>query len=303
MNATNETGGTLEERVVSRLAGMSRAERQVAEYLRNHQKDAVFASADEIGVASGTSDATVVRTAKALGYSGLTELKQLVGQEMIKAPKPSERLYNRIEEVGPEASSLLGQLFRETYERLAETERQLSDADFVRALDILAGARRTLCFGLGPSEGNAHYLALRLSRLGYPANGTGVTGFRLADDLLMLTESDAVVLFSPARLLREHEVILSRVEEVGARSILITDSLGPVLSGRVDLVLRAAYSQSGFVGEAFTSMIIADALFLGLAARDEGRTTTRSDLLTKLRSELIESDSRDLVSRSRRRPR
>ena len=91
MNATENSGGTLEERVASRLAGMSRAERRVAEYLRTHQQDAVFASADEIGVASGTSDATVVRTAKALGYSGLTELKQLVGQEMIK-PKPFERL-------------------------------------------------------------------------------------------------------------------------------------------------------------------------------------------------------------------
>jgi DNA-binding MurR/RpiR family transcriptional regulator len=303
MNATENSGGTLEERVASRLAGMSRAERRVAEYLRTHQQDAVFASADEIGAASGTSDATVVRTAKALGYSGLTELKQLVGQEMIKKPKPSERLYNRIEEVGPETSSLLSQLFRETYERLEETERQLSNEDFDRAVDILAGARRTLCFGLGPSEGNAHYLALRLSRLGHPASGTGATGFRLADDLLMLTESDAVVLFSPARLLREHEVILSHLKSLGARTILITDSLAPLLGDRVDLVLHAAYSQSGFVGEAFTSMIIADALFLGLAARDEGRTTAQSDLLTKLRSELINSDSRDLVSRSQRRTR
>jgi DNA-binding MurR/RpiR family transcriptional regulator len=302
MNTTEEAGGTLEERVVSRLAGMSRAERRVAEYLRNHQQDAVFASADEIGIASGTSDATVVRTAKALGYSGLTELKHLVGQEMIKRPKASERLYNRIEEVGPETSSLLSQLFRETYERLAETERQLSNEDFDRALDILAGARRTLCFGLGPSEGNAHYLALRLSRLGYPASGTGATGFRLADNLLMLTGADAVVLFSPARLLREHEVILSHVQSLGARSILITDSLGPVLGDRVDLVLRAAYSQSGFTGEAFSSMILADALFLGLAARDESGTTTRSDLLIKLRSELINSDSRELVSRALRRP-
>lgn len=303
MNATNDDGGTLEERVAARLAGMSRAERRVAEYLRTHQQDAVFASADEIGVASGTSDATVVRTAKALGYSGLTELKQRVGQEMIKKPQPFERLYNRIEEVGPETSSLLGQLFRETYERLGETERQLTNDDFVRALDILAAAGRTLCFGLGPSEGNAHYLALRLSRLGYPATATGATGFRLADDLLMLTKSDAVVLFSPARLLREHEVILSRVESVGARAILITDSLGSVLGDRVDLVLQAAYSQSGFIGEAFTSMIIADALFLGLAARDEQRTTSRSDLLTRLRSDLISSDSRDLVRRSQRRPR
>jgi RpiR-like protein len=41
-----------------------RAERTVAEYLRMHGREAIFSSAEQIAEATGTSDATVVRTAK-----------------------------------------------------------------------------------------------------------------------------------------------------------------------------------------------------------------------------------------------
>lgn len=293
---------TLESRISTRLAKMAPAERRVAEYLRTHQEQAVFASAEEIGAAAGVSDATVVRTAKTLGYSGMVELKFSIGQETLARAKPMQRMHSRIEEVGADAPALWQQLFREAHDRLRETERNVTEGEFTAALDLVRGARSVLCFGIGPSESVARYLALLLARRGKPARATGATGFRLADDLLNLEPGDVVILFSPARLLRELEVILNRADEVDARVILVTDSLEPVLGSRVDLVLRAVYSVSGFTGETFSSMVLADALLLALAAGEHERTTARSEKLTELRSSLIGSDSRNLVRRTRRRP-
>jgi DNA-binding MurR/RpiR family transcriptional regulator len=292
---------TLESRISTRLAKMAPAERRVAEYLRNHQEDAVFASAEEIGAAAGVSDATVVRTAKTLGYAGMVELKFSIGQEMLSRTKPLQRLQSRIDEVGGDASALQAQLFREAHDRLRETERQMSVPDFEAALDIITEAPRVLCFGVGPSESIARYLALLLGRRGKPAWSTGATGWRLADDLLALGPKDAVIMFSPARLLREHDVMLTRIRDVGARAILITDSLEPVLGDRVDVVLRAVYSVSGFTGETLSSLVLADGLLLALAARDQTRAAAYSEQLTELRSALIDSDSRNLIRRTRRR--
>jgi DNA-binding MurR/RpiR family transcriptional regulator len=173
--------------------------------------------------------------------------------------------------------------------------------DFEAALNLIEGARSLLCFGVGPSETNSQYFALLLRRRGKPARSTGATGFRLADDLFTLDEGDAVVMFSPARQFREHEVILARAREVGARVLLITDSLEPVLGDQVDVVLRAVYSVSGFTGEILSSLVLTDALLLALAARDKERTAASSDKLTELRSSLINADSRNLVLRTRRR--
>lgn len=292
---------TLERRISTRLAKMAPAERRVAEYLRNHQEEVVFASAEEIGAAAGVSDATVVRTAKTLGYAGMVELKFSMGQEMLSRTKPLQRLQSRIEEIGEDSAALWQQLFREAHDRLRETERQMSMADFDAALNLIEGARSVLCFGVGPSETNAQYFALLLGRRGKQARATGATGFRLADDLLALGEGDVVVMFSPARQFREHEVLLTRAAEVGARVILVTDSLEPVLGDRVDVVLRAVYSVSGFSGEILSSLVLTDALLLALAARDQARAAACADKLTELRSSIINADSRNLVRRTRRR--
>ena len=63
--------GTLEERVAARTDSLSAAERKVAHYLAAQPDKAAFASAAELGRLTETSDATVIRTIKSLGYDGL----------------------------------------------------------------------------------------------------------------------------------------------------------------------------------------------------------------------------------------
>lgn len=67
---------SLQERVAARIGTLTATERRVAEYLSTHPQEAAFSSAEELGRATGTSDASVVRTAKALGFDGLPGLKR-----------------------------------------------------------------------------------------------------------------------------------------------------------------------------------------------------------------------------------
>lgn len=298
-DATPADGGdSLTERITGRLAGMSRAERAVAEYLRHHAREAIFATAEQIGSATGTSDATVVRTAKTLGYSGLADMRQHLARQVVTETSPSIELRHRqIGEPTGEPTTVLARVFTEATERLAETWRLVSEEDFEKAVDLLAGAREVLAFGIGPSSFLAGYVALRLGRMGRRARASGATGFRLADDLLGLGEGDVVVLFLPSRLLGDIEVLLDRTREVGAHTLLITDSLAPVFGDRVAVALQATHSPSNFTGEMLSAEVLADALLLGLASRDEDHANQTSELLTTLRSRLIQGDSRDYVPR------
>lgn len=285
------SSGSLRERITARIEGMSRAERRVAEYLRDNAEDVIFATAEQIGAASQTSDATVVRTAKTLGYSGLLELKYSLGKQVLNATKPSVRLQNRIASAGTGTGSMLAHVFGEAVERLAETRRLLDEEDYVRTVGAFADAREVLAIGFGPSEMVARYLALRLGRLGRRARATGATGFRLADDLIGLTADDLVVLYVPGRRLSEVEVALDHAAALGARTALFSDLLGRHFAGRVDFVLPAVHSPSGFTGEGLSSQVLTDALLLGLAARDRERATGTSELLTVLRRPLIHTDA------------
>jgi DNA-binding MurR/RpiR family transcriptional regulator len=288
---------SLTDRITARLATMTRAERQVAEYLRENSSTVIFATAEQIGTASGTSDATVVRTAKTLGYSGLQELRHSLGQQVVQSTNPSTQLRKRLEQPGSELSSLLVHVFAEAAQRLAETLHRVPAENFETAVDVLAEAREVLAFGIGPSAMVADYLALRLRRIGRRARSTGATGFRLADDLLELGPGDVVVLYSPGRLLAEIEIVLDRAEAVGARVVLVSDSLGPLFADRVHVVLPSSQSQGSIIGEGLSSQVLTDALVLGLVSRDEDRATATSELLIDLRSTLIQTSSRDNARR------
>lgn len=268
---------------------MSRAERRVAEYLRDHAEDVIFATAEQIGTAADTSDATVVRTAKTLGYSGLLELKYSLGQQVLGATKPSIRLRNRIMQAGTETQSIFAHVFDEAGERLTETRRLLDPADFERAVDAFVNAREVLAIGYGPSESVADYLVLRLNRFGRRARATGMSGFRLADDLMALTSDDLVAIYLPGRRLKEIDVVLDHTVGLGAKSVLFSYMLREELGDRVDIVLPAIHSASGFSGETLSSQVLTDAVLLGVAARDRDRATGQSELLNQLRRPLMHS--------------
>src|ERR1700680_4136935 len=64
------------DRVAARSGDLAPAERRVAELLLDLGPEATLLSAAALAEQLGTSDATVVRTAKSLGYSGLAELRR-----------------------------------------------------------------------------------------------------------------------------------------------------------------------------------------------------------------------------------
>ncbi|MEV6646966.1 MurR/RpiR family transcriptional regulator [Amycolatopsis sp. NPDC051371] len=293
MDATEQS---LQDRIAGRLAMMSKAERKVADYLRTHSREAIFATAEQIAAAAGTSDATVVRTARSLGYAGLLELRHSLTRQVVRATSPVPPPPGRPDERVSATAALLDGVFTEAAQRLADTRRLTTEPAFDTAVATLAGARDVLAFGIGPSESIAAYLALRLRRIGRRARVSGATGFRLADDLLELGPGDVVVLYSPGRLLAELEIVLDHAAAVGARAVLISGSLVPVYADRVHVSLFAVDSDTGSTGEGLPAQVLTDALVLAVRATDEARATDRAELLTGLRSELSQT-------RSPRRPR
>ena len=67
---------TYAERVGERGDSLAPAERRVAQLLLELGPEATLLSAAALAEQLGTSDATVVRTAKSLGYAGLAELRR-----------------------------------------------------------------------------------------------------------------------------------------------------------------------------------------------------------------------------------
>ena len=239
-------------------------------------------SAAEIADRLGTSDATVVRAVKTLGYSGIPELKRELIDALRARATPAVRLGRTLDTIG---SDPLGQMLDLEIE-LLEAARSIDRADFERAVEIAASADRVLAFGLGPNGPLADYFALRLRRFGRPAQAITASGLRLADALLVAKPGDALLLMAYERLDRDAEAALTRANDLGLPVVLVTDTLGAKLADRIDVALPALRGRGGGLSGGATTMVLLDALLLSVAARDRGRSLAALAELNDLRKRL-----------------
>jgi DNA-binding MurR/RpiR family transcriptional regulator len=270
----------------ARRADLRGAERAVADYISAHPDRIVFMSAMQLAEAAGASDATVIRTAKSLGFQGFSDLKHAVGDSLMRNTDPALRMERRLtagdrSQPGDVLDTVLGEL----RERLEETGRRNPPEALDRALTLLMSAQRVVAFGVGTSRLCADYLTGRLRRIGIAAVELQGMGFALADALLELRPDDVAVVFAPGRWFREVDVLVEEIGRLGGGILLITDTLELDEDAR-HAVLRAPLSPGGLSGEPIAAMALTDAIVLALGRRSPARATETSSRLTRLRSTL-----------------
>lgn len=83
---------SLDEAIATRLQRLKPAERRVARLLVENRHAVLLGSAAQIGALAGTSDATVVRTARSLGFNSLTALRESLLNDLTKGLSPKHEV-------------------------------------------------------------------------------------------------------------------------------------------------------------------------------------------------------------------
>ncbi|WP_020499105.1 MurR/RpiR family transcriptional regulator [Sciscionella marina] len=280
-------------RVADAAARLKPQERVVAEYLLAQPDQAVLASTSDIASATGTSDATVVRTARALGYSGLRELKKVLMAGVTDPPDPIRVLEGRIARSDSALGPVLGEVLTDAAALLARVPEELDERSWQRAVDLLDSAQKVWLYGFGPAGLVAEYHALAFSRLQRRAQAVTQTGFRLADPLMGIDRGDAVLIYAPLRRFHEIDVTIAHARRLGVPVILVTQALGAKLRDEVDVVLEVPSATVTMVSENLIDLLFAHALTLELARRDKVGSVTARQLLDQLRAEIVSGTTDD----------
>ncbi len=291
------------DRAALAVGQLSAAERDALRFFQENREEVLVSSAAALAAKIGTSDATVVRTAQALGYAGLDDLRRHLADELRMSLSPAARLTRTLRALNNDAGSVLESIVDIHLRGLEKLKTEITQDVFDAATEILSQANRIVVFGMGPSSALADYFAIQLGRFGVESRSFAQSGVLLADDLHRLKASDVVVILAYTRVYRELESLLARVEHVGARAILLTNSLGISLSKRVDLVLPVARGNTDWFSTHTGTLGLIEALLIGLAAKQPSQTVAELKTLNELRSELAGSGAELSVSRFRTRRR
>ncbi|GAB3808599.1 MurR/RpiR family transcriptional regulator [Humibacter antri] len=241
-----------------------------------------------------TSETTLVRFARTLGFAGYAALKLQMAAELAAETAqlgaessygsdiaPTDTLAETVAKIS--GSELFG---------IRETAAGLDLDTLQKVIDAVAAAQRTVAFGVAASNMGARDLKEKLLRIGRVA-----LGFTDAHDAVssasLLGPRDVVIGLSHGGQTREVGELLRVAHAGGATTVAITNVPGSPVTRDADLVLRTSVRETTFRSGAMASRIaqltIVDYIFVGVArttyeASVQALKTSRESL-TRLRGE------------------
>ena len=249
---------------------MGKSEKKVADWLLSHPGEVLPYSITELAELAESSEATIVRFSKRLGFSGYQELKLSLAQEH----------ENRV--VLPTISStdtcfeILEKVCNDAYLSLERTKRLLVADGMTAAAERIAAARKCVLIGLGSSASVAMDAANKFLRAGCNSYAYGDTHMQTIA-ISRLSEGDVVVGISQSGSSKDIVDGLRLARSRGATTIAVTGTERSPIIRQSDIVLLTDTEEVRHGSLALNShisrLMVLDALCYYIAYRNGEKVT------------------------------
>ena len=225
---------TVIEKMKSTLPDFSKNERRIADHILKYPYDLQRFSSTYIADVCDVSRSAVIRFCQKLGFTGYSDFQKAILSEY-EAGKA---------EISHADSSVL-----DVYQSCIDHLREKTDQAELSAIgDLMAHARRIVCYGIDHSLYSARQMAFRLSRSQIDASYTGDASVLGSFDKI-LGSGDMVVVFSiSGRKALTEQLDVFRARRVSV--ILFTMNVNTALSSHADHILylpSAAHSSGPYL--------------------------------------------------------
>jgi DNA-binding MurR/RpiR family transcriptional regulator len=229
---------------------------------------AAFATAANLAERAGTSTATVVRLAQALGFAGYEELQQNVRHDYLRTLRPLEALASR-----PHVGENLfeAQLYQDL-ENLRLALHSLHGDLLAEIAERIDAARQIVIVSAGSYSAVALVLGHHLRFMGYPALVEDRGGPHLTAAISPLTASDLVIGISFWKGAREIVGAIEWASNKGIPTIAFADTVYAPLARAATLAVVFPTESASFYQSMVAPLSITYGVIAFLADRaDENR--------------------------------
>lgn len=248
---------------------MGKAEKKVADWILNHPNELLPLSIVELAEQSESSEATIVRFSKRLGFSGYQELKISLAKET------KTNIVNAHMTKEDTAFEIYEKVCNDIYYSL-ESTRKVLDADSLQsASEAIMSAGKIVIMGLGNSAAVALDASHKLLRIGLDA-------YAYTDNHMQviaashLKEGDVAIGISHSGSSKDVIEAMQVAREHGATTICITNKGKSTIQKHSDIVLHTASEETKYNILALTSRIaqlsIIDTLYYHLVYQQSDKT-------------------------------
>jgi DNA-binding MurR/RpiR family transcriptional regulator len=244
--------------------------RRVAEAILAQPQIVVDSTITELARRCSTSETSVVRFCRSLGFTGFGPFRLQMAAEIAKESAQFGGVTGHGADISPTDTLAEAVSKMATAEVLGiqETAAALDMAALRRVVGRIDRAKKVVLFGVGASNAGAQDLTQKLLRIGRVA-----LGFHDAHEALvsaaLLGHGDVAIGFSHGGRSKEVVALLRAARESGAYTVAVTNVIDSPVTRHADDVLRTAVRETTFRSGAMASRIaqltIVDYVFVGVA--------------------------------------
>ncbi|NOY09247.1 MAG: MurR/RpiR family transcriptional regulator [Spirochaetes bacterium] len=280
------------QKILIHYDSLSKLQKRIADYIVANLGEVVFMSVTNLGETLGISDATIVRFAQEVGYTGFPELKE----ELIKYYKiyldPAIRIEKYIGDTGGEELTYTTITKREI-KHLEESVKTVNERAFKQAVDVICTTDNIYIFGTGSNVPLSSHLAYRLARFSLNITLISVSGRNLFEKLLRAGKDDLMIAFAFYKPSLDFQRLMSITKEKGVKVILITDSHIPPMIKNASIVLYAKRGPFGSFHSPLVPMAITNALIIESANKLGKRAIESLKQLDEMRKKYYRNNPED----------
>lgn len=274
------------EQLAKRRDSLSPGALNVADFINVNRHAILGLSALEIGLETGTSDATVIRTVQSLGFSGLRDLKDTLSQWLGQVESPKEKLTNTSLKLGQGSSAALDFVIDSQQAALNALGSQENRENASTAIKLISNAKAVGFFGIAANSIIAEYGARLFTRSGIPAKVFNRTGVMLAESLLHMAEGDVLIMLLHSRAHREATTTLTEAKRLNIPVIMILGKADAPLRDQAAASLILPRQKNDHTALHSQTMFALEGLHIGVSMHNTERSIKSVDRMLTLRKNI-----------------
>ena len=288
MQSTTASNGERGSLDLSRLTGQ---EQRVGEFAVREPLRFATSSIERIAEWTSTSQATVIRTSRSLGFAGVKEMKARCAALVEESRDLAGHLESRLSKL-PAADNVRGpgelaqRITSDSADVILALGRHLDLDRFTEAVAAIDGSDRVVAYGLGTASYIAGYAALALERIGQPAVSMTGGGHMNADALLQLHPGDALLVVAPRVIFPDVQALMKHAETEVAHTIVMSQEHLPETAGSRTIHLKLPSAVATSATESVTAWVLVETIVAELARRHADRALETSARLQHYRDVL-----------------
>ncbi len=268
------------QRIREKSDGMSKAQQKIVAFLESHADSAPFLTAAKIAQGAEVGEATVIRFATYLGYSGFSEMQSALQKQIRERLTTVERL-KLAEDVYSKEQRVAFEVLNDDLVNLEKTMHMLNTPSFVKAVEMIGKAKSIAVVAFRSSHALGYFLSFYLNLI---LENTKLIrdSDTMFEKLAPLQSEDLLIGIGFPRYTARTISALQYVRSRGVQTMAITDSHSSPLAREADVYLVASSRLPSFVDSYVAPLSLINALLTAVGQTNAKKITHRLQKMEQL---------------------